>query len=52
MPMDQHLTLNGVTLSDNEATVRSLGIRPGSLLLLKVRLSSKVGENDKYACSC
>ena len=36
MPMDQHLTLNGIPLADNAATLRSLGIRPGSLLLLKV----------------
>ena len=36
MPMDQHLTLNGVALADDEATLISLGIRPGSLLLLKV----------------
>ena len=41
MPMDQHLTLNGVPLSDNEATLISLGIKPGSLLLLKVRLRAK-----------
>ncbi|PFX23853.1 Ubiquitin carboxyl-terminal hydrolase 48 [Stylophora pistillata] len=37
MPIDQHLTLNGIPLTDNAATLRSLGIRPGSLLLLKVR---------------
>ncbi|RMX53049.1 hypothetical protein pdam_00014581 [Pocillopora damicornis] len=36
MPMDQHLTLNGIPLTDNAATLRSLGIRPGSLLLLKI----------------
>ncbi|KAL9971020.1 hypothetical protein ACROYT_G023497 [Oculina patagonica] len=36
MPMDQHLTLNGVTLSNNEATLLSLGIKPGSLLLLQI----------------
>ena len=36
MPMDQHLTLNGIKLTDDEATLISLGIRPGSLLLLKV----------------
>jgi len=36
MPMDQHLSLNGVALVNDEATLRSLGIRPGSLLLLKV----------------
>lgn len=36
MPMDQHLTLNGIPLTNNAATLRSLGIRPGSLLLLKI----------------
>ncbi|CAH3038895.1 unnamed protein product, partial [Porites lobata] len=36
MPMDQHLTLNGIKLTDDEATLISLGIRPGSLLLLKI----------------
>ena len=36
MPMDQHLTLNGIPLTEDEATLISLGIRPGSLLLLKV----------------
>lgn len=36
MPIDQHLTLNGIPLTDNAATLRSLGIRPGSLLLLKI----------------
>ena len=41
MPMDQHITLNGVPLTDNEATLISLGIKPGSLLLLKVRLRAK-----------
>ena len=39
MPMDQHLTLNGIALTKDEATLISLGIRPGSLLLLKVRCS-------------
>ena len=39
MPMDQHLKLNGVDLVNDEATLISLGIRPGSLLLLKVRIS-------------
>ena len=43
MPMDQHLSLNGVALTDDTATVISLGIRPGSLLLLKV---------DCYCCFC
>ena len=41
MPMDQHLSLNGVALVNDEATLRSLGIRPGSLLLLKVCYSSQ-----------
>lgn len=36
MPMDQHLSLNGVALTEDTATVMSLGIRPGSLLLLKI----------------
>lgn len=36
MPMDQHLSLNGDALTDDAATLISLGIRPGSLLLLKV----------------
>jgi len=36
MPMDQHLTLNGVPLSNNDATLITLGIKPGSLLLLQI----------------
>lgn len=36
MPMDQHLSLNGVALTEDAATLISLGIRPGSLLLLKI----------------
>lgn len=36
MPMDQHLSLNGDALTDDAATLISLGIRPGSLLLLKI----------------
>ena len=36
MPMDQHLTLNGIPVTDDAATLRSSGIRLGSLLLLKV----------------
>ena len=36
MPMDQHLTLNGVPLSNNDAALITLGIKPGSLLLLQV----------------
>ena len=44
MPMDQHLTLNGVPLSNNDATLITLGIKPGSLLLLQVcrKLTSRV----------
>ena len=38
MPMDQHLALNGVPLSNNDATLLTLGIKPGSLLLLQVCL--------------
>ena len=37
MPMDQHLSLNGLVLEDDKATLGSLGVHPGSLLLLKVR---------------
>ena len=44
MPMDQHLTLNDVPLSNNDATLITLGIKPGSLLLLQVcrNLTSRV----------
>ena len=44
MPMDQHLTLNGVPLSNNDATLITLGIKPGSLLLLQVCLKLSRGE--------
>ena len=43
MPMDQHLTLNGVPLSNNDATLITLGIKPGSLLLLQVCLKLSRG---------
>ena len=36
MPLDQHLSANGVTLENDNATVGSVGVRPGSILLLKV----------------
>ncbi|XP_066296136.1 ubiquitin carboxyl-terminal hydrolase 48-like [Branchiostoma lanceolatum] len=35
-PFDQHLILNGHTLVDDVATLGSLGVQPGSVLLLKV----------------
>jgi hypothetical protein len=35
MPLDQHLSLNGKVLEDGE-TLGAAGVRPGSILLLKV----------------
>ncbi|KXJ21295.1 ubiquitin carboxyl-terminal hydrolase 48 [Exaiptasia diaphana] len=36
MPMDQHLSLKGIPLSDDAATLSTLGVRPGCLLMLKL----------------
>ena len=36
MPLDQHLSMNGRMLED-DMTLGVAGVRPGSILLLKVR---------------
>lgn len=37
-PFDQHLTCNGRDLNDNQATLASLRIFPGTVIILQVTL--------------
>ncbi|XP_048581076.1 ubiquitin carboxyl-terminal hydrolase 48 isoform X2 [Nematostella vectensis] len=48
MPMDQHLSLKGVQLTDDEAMIGRLGIRPGCLLLLKTDEPTEAAHADSY----
>ena len=40
MPMDQHLTLNGIAVPDDAATLCSLGIRLGSVYNTRISCDS------------
>ena len=37
-PFDQHLTCNGKDLNDNQASLAALGIYPGTVIILQVRM--------------
>lgn len=41
-PFDQHLTCNGRDLNDNQATLASLRIYPGTVIILKVSCRDRV----------
>ena len=41
-PFDQHLTCNGRDLNDNQATLASLRIYPGTVISLKVSCRDRV----------
>ena len=46
-PFDQHLTCNGRDLNDNQATLASLRIYPGTVIILKVSCRTVVASPSR-----
>lgn len=52
-PFDQNLSINGKILSDDTATLGSLGVIPESVILLKVRQEQRgSGRKESRELSC
>ena len=45
---DQNLMVNGVYLTENEASLGQLKVLPGSLIFLRVSFAAQFSANEEY----